>query len=236
MAVNSGLPHRGAFSYAVPDGMSLDSGDAVFVPFGQRTLQGVVVASVETPAVAEPRQIEAKLGERPTIAAERVKLACWIADYYLSPLFSAIALMLPPGFERKPLTFYEALLAPEEVDRTPLPPRQKLVLTTLIELGLTEAAALEKQAEVSGVATALSQLVQRGLVRRTYGLARPSVQAKTVPYVEILHRPAAGRGRGSGTRTRPQAAAGGRPAAPLPGRSRAGVLPSGPLRHRASRP
>ena len=40
-----------------------------------------------------------------------------MADYYLSPLFAAIALMLPPGFERKPLTFYESLSAPEEVDR-----------------------------------------------------------------------------------------------------------------------
>ena len=33
-----------------------------------------------------------------------------MADYYLAPLFASVALMLPPGFERKPLTFYESLV------------------------------------------------------------------------------------------------------------------------------
>ncbi|HXH20832.1 MAG TPA: primosomal protein N' [Dehalococcoidia bacterium] len=190
VAVNSGLPHRGAFSYAVPEGMALAPGDAVFVPFGRRTLQGIVVEATEVPAVAGPRPVEAKLDDLPVVSPERIALARWVSDYYLSPLFPAVALMLPPGFERKPLTFYESLLEPEELDRITLPPRQRAVLSLLARSGRLEAAQVEKLAGLSGVAAALSQLVQRGLVRRTYGLARPTVRRKTARYVELCVQPA----------------------------------------------
>jgi primosomal protein N' (replication factor Y) len=191
VAVNSGLPHRGAFSYAVPDGMDLAPGDAVLVPFGRRTLQGIVMERVAVPAVADPRPVEAKLYETPIVSEERLRLASWVSEYYLSPLFPAVALMLPPGFERRPLTFYEPLLTAEEAARAPLPPRQRAVLTALIAAGKSEAADVEKAAAVSGVAGALSQLVRRGFVRQTYGLARPSVRAKRIPYVELAAPPEA---------------------------------------------
>ena len=191
VAVNSGLPHRGAFSYAVPQGMTLAAGDAVFVPFGRRSLQGIVVEAVETPALADTRPVEARLGERPLVSPERVALARWIGEYYLSPLFPAVALMLPPGWERKPLTFYESLLSAEELERTPLPPRQLAVLSAVIEAGQIEAGRLEKLVPGPGVASALTQLGQRGLLRRTYGLARPTVRAKLSRYVELLVPPEA---------------------------------------------
>jgi primosomal protein N' len=43
VAVNSTVPHRRAFSYSVPEGMELQAGQAVYVPFGRRTLQGLVM-------------------------------------------------------------------------------------------------------------------------------------------------------------------------------------------------
>ena len=186
VAVNSGLPHRQTFSYAVPEGMTLAAGDGVLVPFGRRYLQGIVMQVVEVPAFADPKPVDARIGERPVIAPERVELARWLADHYLAPLFAAVALMLPPGFERKPLTFYEPLLAADEIERTPLPPRQRAVLAFLCERGCLETKEIEKGLKLTGVATALSQLAQRGLVQRGYGLARPSVQAKSTRYVHLI--------------------------------------------------
>jgi primosomal protein N' (replication factor Y) len=190
VAVNSSLPHRGAFSYSVPSGMSLAPGDAVFVPFGRRTLQGIVLGRVDVPAVPETRPVEAKLGDKPIAQQHVVELAKWISDYYLSPLFPAVALMLPPGFERKALTFYEAMVDPDEVDLLRLPPRQRAVLDFLVQAGSIEASQAQKASGISGIATALAQLVQRGYVQRRYGLARPSVRAKLAPYVELAVSPA----------------------------------------------
>ena len=135
VAVNSGLPHRQSFSYAVPEGMTLQPGDAVFVPFGRRFFQGIVMQVVDVPAFSDPKPVDARISDRPVISHERVELARWLAGYYLAPLFSAVALMLPPGFERKPLTFYEPLLAADEAAAHKLAPRQRTVLSHLIEAG-----------------------------------------------------------------------------------------------------
>src|SRR4051794_31001307 len=185
VAVNSGLPHRGSFSYAVPEGMMLAVGDGVFVPFGRRFLQGIVVDVVDVPSFSEPKPVDARLGDAPIISPERVALAKWLAEYYLAPLFASVALMLPPGFERKPLTFYESLVSAEEVDTLKAPPRQRELLEFIIERGRIETKDIEKDSKIKGVAASLGQLAQRGLVRRSFGFARPSVRQKTMRYVDL---------------------------------------------------
>src|SRR4051812_96166 len=148
VAVNSGLPHRQAFSYSVPDGMTLVPGDAVFVPFGRRYLQGIVVDTPEVPSFSEPKPVDARLGDRPVVSPERVQLGKWLADYYLSPLFASVALMLPPGFERRPLTYYEALATETELDTLRVPPRQREVLAWLIRHGKAESKEIEKDSKI----------------------------------------------------------------------------------------
>ncbi len=183
------MPHRDAFSYAVPEGMTLRVGDGVFVPFGRRKLQGIVLATPEVPSFADPKPVEARIGDRPVISPERATVARWISDHYLAPLFASVALTLPPGFEQKPLTFYEAVLSAEEVERATMPPRQKAVLSYLIENGAVEGRQIEREVKTPGVSTALSQLSVRGYVNRTYSLGRPAVQAKVQRYVDIVAPP-----------------------------------------------
>jgi primosomal protein N' (replication factor Y) (superfamily II helicase) len=185
VAVNSGLPHRQNFSYAVPDGMTLQPGDAVFVPFGRRFLQGIVMQVVEVPAFADAKPVDARISDLPVISEERVELAHWLAGYYLSPLFAAVALMLPPGFERRPLTFFESLVTADELETLRVPPRQLAVLTHLIAAGRGEARQIERDLKPTSTTTALSQLTQRGLIQRSFGMARPSVRAKTARYVQL---------------------------------------------------
>ena len=59
VAVNSPIPAQQTFTYRVPDGMSLAPGQTVYVPFGQRLLQGVVMELTESPAYPEARDIAA---------------------------------------------------------------------------------------------------------------------------------------------------------------------------------
>ena len=76
---------RQAFSYAVPDGMTLGLGDAVFVPFGRRFLPGIVVATPEVPAFAEPKPVDARMGDGAgDVAGAHASSALWLADYYLA--------------------------------------------------------------------------------------------------------------------------------------------------------
>ena len=50
VAVNAAAPIRQTFTYRVPDELTVAVGQAVYVPFGARTLQGIVAE-----ITAEPR-------------------------------------------------------------------------------------------------------------------------------------------------------------------------------------
>ena len=108
VSVNSPVAQRRTFSYAIPSDLTVSVGQAVWVPFGDRILQGIVLELSSYPAVAETREIIDVIEPEPVLSVPYVSLARWISDYYLSPLFDAVALMLPPGFERKTVTVVSA--------------------------------------------------------------------------------------------------------------------------------
>ncbi|MCX7911795.1 MAG: hypothetical protein N2506_02370, partial [Dehalococcoidales bacterium] len=108
VAVNSPVARRRTFSYSIPEGMKVQPGQAVLVPFGDRTLQGIVMEVVPVPAFPETREIIEVLESRPVLLPHQLELARWLSNYYLSPLFEALGLMLPPAFERRAVTFFRA--------------------------------------------------------------------------------------------------------------------------------
>ena len=75
----------------------LVQGQSVKVPFGPRTLQGIVFAVVDAPQVEETRDIADTLSAGALLESHQLSLARWISEYYLSSLFESAALMLPPG-------------------------------------------------------------------------------------------------------------------------------------------
>ena len=167
VAVNSTFPHRQTFSYGVPDGMDVVAGHGVYVPFGRQTLQGIVVEVHTTPVFAAPekiRPIRSIIGDAPLLDADRVALANWISAYYLAPIFDAVALLLPPGLERKPLTTLYPLVDPAEIEGLDLPPRQREVLAEIVAGGRVELDALRTRLASSGTDAALGQLERRGLI------------------------------------------------------------------------
>jgi primosomal protein N' (replication factor Y) (superfamily II helicase) len=189
VAVNAALPHRRAFTYSVPDGMRLEVGQAVYVPFGRRTLQGIVLELPKVPSYPETRDVLAPLTDGRILSPAQVALGRWISEEYLAPLFQSLALMLPPGFEQKPLTYVAPLVGDQEAAELDLSPRQREVLSLLLAEGRQEVEELRKRARVPAVATILSQLERRGLVERSYGLAPPRVRPKVVAYYRLLVSP-----------------------------------------------
>jgi primosomal protein N' (replication factor Y) len=105
VSVNSPIAQHRSFSYSIPPGIDIQIGQAVWIPFGQKILQGIVVELTEYPAVEETREITGVVEPQPLLSKRHIALAIWLSKHYLSPLFDAVSLMLPPGFERRTLTF-----------------------------------------------------------------------------------------------------------------------------------
>jgi len=185
VCVNSPIAQRRTFSYAIPPGLSIDVGQAVRVPFGEKLLQGIVLELTDYPAVEETREIEGVIESRPVLAPAQVSLAYWISQYYLSPLFDAVALMLSPGFERKVLTFISVPLIPDDVDLSSLNQDQRHALELVQRQGKVSLRQLEKALGKKKAQTIVSQLVGRGLATRSYELEPIKVRPKEELYLSL---------------------------------------------------
>ena len=183
VSVNSPVAQRGTFSYAIPPGLNIDVGQAVWVPFGEKLLQGIVLELSLYPAVEETREIAGIIDPHPILSPPRTLLAHWISEHYLSPLFDAVALMLPPGFERRVLTFVSP--TSNEPDTPSLTQPQRRVLEVVKRQGRVSLKKLEKSLGKKKARTIVSQLVRRGLAVRSYELESVKAKPKVEPYLSL---------------------------------------------------
>jgi len=189
VSVNSPIAQRRTFSYTIPPGLTVAVGQAVLVPFGDKLLQGVVLGLSDYPSVEETREIASTLEPYPLLSPPQVALAYWLSGYYLSPLFDAVALMLPPGFERKALAFINIPPGSHEPDTASLTPQQRQVLQLVQKEGKIGLRELEKTLGKKRAQTIISQLARQGLVARSYQLERLRVKPKQGLYLSLSVTP-----------------------------------------------
>ncbi len=185
VSVNSPAALRRTFSYSIPPGLHLQEGQAVWVPFGDKTLQGVVFAVTDTPAFEETRDIVGCIESDPVLSPVYLELASWISSHYLAPLFSVISLMLPPGYDRQAVACLTAALT-EEYEISSLSPDQASVIEFLRNNGRLLQKEVEKQLGQRKTRRAVSALVARGLAKREYELEPFKVRTKTETRVFLL--------------------------------------------------
>ena len=189
VSVNSPIAHRQTFSYAVPPGLEVQVGQAVWVPFGERVLQGIVLKLTDYPSVTETREIAAVIEPRPLLSRSQVELAHWISEYYLAPLFSAVALMLPPGFERRSITYVLLTQTALEHGLPVLTAEQEQALGLIRRQGKTNLKELEKSFGVGQTRRVIAQLLGRGLIAKSYELEAVKVKPKKVRYLRLVVTP-----------------------------------------------
>ena len=189
VSVNSPIARRQAFSYSIPSNLSVDVGQGVWVPFGDKLFQGVVLELSPYPSVEETRELVDVIDPHPLLSPSYVSLARGISEYYLSPLFDAVALMLPPGFERKVVTFISISSTAPEMDTSSLTQPQRQVIDLSRRLGKVSLGELEKALGKKKAQAAVSQLVKRGLVIRSYELEPIRVKPKEELYIDLAVTP-----------------------------------------------
>ncbi|HSP56228.1 MAG TPA: primosomal protein N' [Dehalococcoidia bacterium] len=185
VAVNAAAPIRQTFTYRVPDGLEAVPGHAVYVPFGSRTLQGIVMEVTAEAGYPEAREIEAVIDPRPLLSAERIALARWMSAHYLAPLFDCVSLMLPPGSKQRPLTALTPLATVDEIPALGLTEKQARALTYIIERGEAQAEELKREMGLTNVPVVVAALLRRGFVQRSFRLARPAASPKMVRMVRL---------------------------------------------------
>src|SRR5215212_588721 len=160
--------------------MEVAPGSGVLVPFGRHTLAGVVLEVGDRPTYeGETRHLLAAADV--LLTPRQIELAHWLSRRYLAPLYPCVALMLPPGFDRR----LRVSVAPAG-DDTPddLPPAALKLLGRVREAGEIEVARLRRsfRAETGAL---LADLRARGLVRERLAFAVPPIETPTVDRAPI---------------------------------------------------
>src|SRR5438132_6394177 len=188
---------RRELDYAIPESLSarIGIGARVRVPFRDRRALATVLALLEETNAKGIRDIEAVIGEGPTLSEPLLELARWIASYYCCPIEAVMRSLLPQVIRRaevgwKKQQFVE-IGSNVPVDTIDALRRRAPRQTELLE-ELTKANAAVPVAEIlrrlSLNVSTLRALAKRGLVKITErAVARdPHAGEQFIPGPELL--------------------------------------------------
>jgi primosomal protein N' (replication factor Y) len=183
-------PLRRAFDYLAPrdgDPASIRPGMRVEVPFGARSLVGVVLGHVERSALpaAKLRTATAVLDTEPVLDPATFELVRWAADYYHHPIGEAYAAALPALLRAgRPLTARETRWRLTDAGVAAvgggkrLGPRQRALVAALEAAGPGTSGSIgDDDLDALGAAgrDSLRALVKRGWVE-SYELDPPPIE------------------------------------------------------------
>ena len=187
VAVNSPIAQRRTFCYSVPPHLSVDVGQAVWVPFGAKVLQGVIVEISDRPSVEITKEISSLITSSPVLSPRQIELALWLSEHYISPLFDAVALMLPPGFERRLVTLVRLRQVP--TDFSQFSAEQKQLINLLKNTDRASLKTVQKRLGRTKSESLIRQLLHRGVIERLQQLEGVKVKPKLIPYLNLMVAP-----------------------------------------------
>ena len=187
VAVDSPVGSGRTFTYTIPDGLELSPGQLIRVPFGPRTLQGMVFELAAVPQVPRTREVLELVYPDVLVDTDRLTLARWVSEYFMSGLFEAVAPMLPHGSRARPATFLEAAPKQSPDSSYRVTPVQTKALEYIRSKGRVNQERLIESGR--GSRSVVDRLVKAGLVRRTVGgRVEPSVKRLLVESVRLTDK------------------------------------------------
>ena len=168
------------FSYRIPAHLAVEPGQLVWVQFGRRYVQGIVVSLADASAVSddETKDILHPVEPSPLITPLGLELADWLGQTYRCSPFEALLPFLPVGFHTLQQSRLTAVPgANDDANTASLRDATRAAWTELAAAGkpINESAFL-KQMDASRPIPArreLQRLVDRGMIRKNVTLPRP---------------------------------------------------------------
>ncbi len=175
------------FDYSIPAELEaqLQAGCLVTVPFGNQTVQGIIVQLIDSPAVENPKPIIDLLDPAPVLTPPQLGLAILLAESTLNPLASIVSLMLPTGLSQQADVLYQTVDGrPQTVQDGPSSIVNRL-LKLLNERGALRGRQIDSHfAKIDWRKTA-SFLVKKGVLSSKHVLPAPRVRPKYLRVAQL---------------------------------------------------
>src|SRR6185369_4113803 len=101
----------GIFDYAVPESLlgQIGLGHLVIVPFGNKTVQGVVFRFIDQPSVKDVKEVIELVDPLPVLTQPQIALAEAMSASTLSSLAAIVGLFLPIGISQEADVLYQTM-------------------------------------------------------------------------------------------------------------------------------
>ncbi len=179
----------GVFDYHLPAELEgkIGMGHLVRVPFGNQTVQGVVLHLIEQPSIPETKAVIDLVDPSPVLTAAQIALAQWMAEETLYPLAACIDLMLPPGLSQHADNQYSVI--GDQPSAGELGETQKRLLDLLRKRGALRGRQIDRALPHREWRKAAQYLVKRGLLESRSMLPPVSVRPKYIRTAQLAVPP-----------------------------------------------
>ena len=179
------LPLDQSFTYTVPHELaaSVGTGIRVLVPFGKKKLSGIIVGMPASSLVDKLKPIHDILDITPAVSEDLLQLARWISEYYGVPLGEVLKAFLPRGIFLKTtvIASLQQKVDPAKiVDLEKSAPQRARVLKALASGKRLSIAQLQRETNITGIHSILSDLSVAGVVE----LSDQLLSAESKPKLE----------------------------------------------------
>ncbi|MBM3180590.1 MAG: primosomal protein N' [Chloroflexi bacterium] len=180
----------GIFDYEVPLELvsQIQAGCLVVAPFGNQTVQGIVIELTDSSPIKNPKPILDLLDPAPVLTPPQLALAIRLAETTLNPLAAIVGLMLPTGLSQQADINYELRITGHEDKTSKIATR---LIALLHERGPLRSRQIDSHfAKVDWRKTA-NILVKKGVLSTKNILPPPRVRPKYIRVAQLSVKPEA---------------------------------------------
>ena len=184
----------GIFDYEVPPELvsQIQAGCLVVAPFGNQTVQGIVIELTDSASIQNPKAIIDLLDPAPVLTPPQIALAIRLADSTLNPLAAIVGLMIPTGLSQQADVLYQTVDGKlQTVQDGPSSTVHRRLLKLLQERGPLRGRQIDSHfAKVDWRKTA-NMLVKKGVLATRNLLPPPRVRPKYIRVAQLSVKPEA---------------------------------------------
>jgi primosomal protein N' (replication factor Y) len=176
------------FDYSIPSELAphIQAGCLVTAPFGNQTVQGIIVQLLDSPSVENPKPIIDLLDPAPVLTPPQLALAILLAESTLNPLASIVSLMLPTGLSQQADVLYQIVDGrPQTMQDGPPSAVHGRLFKLLRERGALRGRQIDSHfAKIDWRKTA-QILVKKGILSSKHILPAPRVRPKYLRVAQL---------------------------------------------------
>jgi primosomal protein N' (replication factor Y) len=178
------------FTYLIPDPLvpSARAGARVLVPFGKKTVVGIIVGLPETTALPHVRPLVDVLDAAPVLQDHLLQLCAWMSRYYMAPMGDIVRAAMPAGLGQSSKRRVRLLISPDDprlADARKRSPRRGKLLDLLLAQGPMLATELRKKTALTSIHAVIAELERDGILATEEIIPGPKARTKVRDLIAI---------------------------------------------------